>query len=399
MVTTDTHQLVAYYNPDRQLTVALRELTQPSWTTQTLPTTVGWDSHNYVVLALDRDGFIHVSGNMHNVALRYFRSQNPLRLDGFDTPGMIGDRETSVTYPAFFKNQAGILHYSYRDGGSGDGATVWNTYDEVTRSWSRLTAAGLFDGLGEVNAYHNYVPFYGPDGRFHIVFMWRETPVANTNFNISLISSENLVDWETYQGTPVAMPVTPEDTTLGLIVDPVPSGQGLINMGFGLGWDSEERPIVSYHKYDQSGQSQIFDTRLEDDVWQVHQVSPWTDGFRWDLDRTGSLSGDVMAEAVSLDQEGQLMQPVYRSGLGEKTWLVDETTLAVIESLDEHPVSAIAELMRPRTTDPANMVVHLKRYGDYYLRWETLPVNQDQDPGPPYPEPTQLMVYRLGIAP
>ena len=47
------------------------------WTTKAFPTTLGWDSHNYVSLGLDRDRNLHVSGNMHNVALIYFRTSTP----------------------------------------------------------------------------------------------------------------------------------------------------------------------------------------------------------------------------------------------------------------------------------------------------------------------------------
>ena len=41
------------------------------------------------------------------------------------------------------------------------------------------------------------------------------------------------------------------------------------------------------------------------------------------------------------------------------------------------------------------MQVHFKVDGDYYLRWETLPENQDLARNPPLPEPTMLSVYKI----
>ena len=74
LVTTATRQYAAYYDTNRTMTVASRALTSDSWTFARLPSTVGWDSHNYIAMDIDSAGFIHVSGNMHAVPLVYFRS-------------------------------------------------------------------------------------------------------------------------------------------------------------------------------------------------------------------------------------------------------------------------------------------------------------------------------------
>ena len=59
------------------MTIASRALDSNKWQYQLLPTEVGWDSHNYVTMAVDRDGHLHVSGNMHCVQLIYFRTETP----------------------------------------------------------------------------------------------------------------------------------------------------------------------------------------------------------------------------------------------------------------------------------------------------------------------------------
>jgi len=43
------------------MVVAQRALTSDTWTFVTLPTTTGWDSHNYIAMAIDSAGYIHIS--------------------------------------------------------------------------------------------------------------------------------------------------------------------------------------------------------------------------------------------------------------------------------------------------------------------------------------------------
>ena len=66
--TDNGYQCVAYYDTTRRMVVAGRALGSTSWTYTVLPTTTGWDSHNYIELAFDDSGYIHLSGNMHNAS-------------------------------------------------------------------------------------------------------------------------------------------------------------------------------------------------------------------------------------------------------------------------------------------------------------------------------------------
>ena len=65
--TKEKLQCVAYYNTNRRMIVASRSPDSTSWKYTELPTTTGWDSHNYIAMAIDDSGYIHISGNMHNV--------------------------------------------------------------------------------------------------------------------------------------------------------------------------------------------------------------------------------------------------------------------------------------------------------------------------------------------
>lgn len=389
--TKDTFQCVAYYDTLRRMIVASRSTTARTWTRTVLPTTTGWDSHNYIEMAIDDSGYVHISGNMHNVPLIYFRSRQPYSIAAFDRPGMVGTLESSVTYPVFIRGPDKRLLFQYRDGGSGSGTTIWNGYDLRTKRWTRITSQGLFDGEGQVNAYPAD-PVLGPDGCFHVIWMWRDTPVANTNHHLSHIKSRDLVTWQTMAGQSVTLPV--KQSTPGVVVDPITSGHGLINMDFWISWDSNDRAVVTYHRYDASDISQIWNTRRENNSWRIYQTSSWT-SFKWNLDRTGSLSHDIAATPLETDAGGRLLQYyVYRDNI-KRLWVLNETSMRPLSDSIWRPPSGQEEIYRVVSTWPG-MQVNLKKQDEYWIRWESLPINQDQ-PRDTYPSGSTLTVYRMGI--
>jgi BNR repeat-containing family member len=155
LATTEQWQYVAYYDPDRHLTVAARKLTEDVWTYKVLPTTVGWDSHNSIAIAVDEVGRVHVSGNMHNVHLIYFRTAEPWDIASFEqVDSMVGRGEDSATYPEFFRGPAGNLIYAYRDGGSGNGNHILNaTHTPSDLSRARMSC-GTWSGFGGILPTH-----------------------------------------------------------------------------------------------------------------------------------------------------------------------------------------------------------------------------------------------------
>jgi len=56
ILTAPPHQFVAYYDSTRAMIVAQRKLGERSWQKKALPETIGWDSHNYIAMALDSKG-------------------------------------------------------------------------------------------------------------------------------------------------------------------------------------------------------------------------------------------------------------------------------------------------------------------------------------------------------
>ncbi|MGE0759751.1 MAG: BNR-4 repeat-containing protein, partial [Pirellulaceae bacterium] len=75
-------QFAAYYDPDRNLVLAKRRLDSSTWETR-VTTYRGHvqDAHNSISIALDGDGFLHLSWDHHGNKLNYCRSRAPGSLD------------------------------------------------------------------------------------------------------------------------------------------------------------------------------------------------------------------------------------------------------------------------------------------------------------------------------
>ncbi|MDU0352590.1 BNR repeat-containing protein [Paraglaciecola aquimarina] len=219
LLTRGKQQFVAYYDSNRQMTVAHRE-GAGKWRYYKVDSWLGWDSHNYVTMELDATGHLHVMGNMHADAIEYFRTTEPLKVRSLKRVSVMVDTrlEQRMTYPIFMLNNKGELLVKYRDGGSGNGNEIYNIYDTKSQSWSRLHANQFLDGQGLMSGYFEG-PTKGPDGNFHLIWVWRNTPNAATNHSLSYASSPDLVDWVDSSGKPITLPLTLEHTE---VVDPVP---------------------------------------------------------------------------------------------------------------------------------------------------------------------------------
>ncbi len=405
---TDGHvQFIAFYNADRKMTVGTRHLDEEIWTFAhpegvwlesrgRLSSEVGWDSHNSLIMAIDDDGHIHLCGNMHVDPLIYFRTARPRDITSFERiPFMVGKNEDRCTYPVFMRGPNRELIFRFRDGKSGNGVDFYNVYDVKTKTWRRLHDAPLLDGLDRMNAYAR-MPEKGPDGMYHMVWMWRDTPDCATNHSISYARSRDLVAWETGGGEPLDLPITVES---GAIVDPVPPGGGLINMTQSLGFDDQKRAVISYHKHDEGGYTQAYCARLENGEWVFYKVSNWT--YRWEFGGGGSIGAEIRLGGVKVEADGGLSMRYWHKKEGQGSWKLHPKTLQVIGAYPP-PQNRIPDELEQVTSHYPGMTVNLRgargsgtRPGErYVLRWETLDRNRDR-PRKKIPPPTDLRLYIL----
>lgn len=418
LLTHGDRQYVAYYNADRRTVVATRKLDEDRFTEFVLPsksdkppartgpasTIQGWDSHNYLTMAVDSEGNLHLSGNMHASALNYFRTEKPgdiTTLKQFES--MVGQREAHCTYPAFMKAPDGTLLFHYRDGTSGNGDEIYNAYDVKSQKWSRFIETPLVSGAGKCNAYQ-VGPLHGPDGWYHLLWMWRETAAVETNHNLSYARSRDLKNWETADGAPLTLPITPD--TRQTIVDPVPQKGGLHNSAHKMGFDSRGRVVISYYKHDENGDTQAYAARFEDGKWSIHAISQWqgTHVFSGGGSGPSTFGTSIGLGAITQHAPGQLALSYNHWKAGSGLIVIDENTLKPVALAEQPPEQKPwpAELGKVTSDFPgmnvywrgdANKSSDAKR--QYMLRWESLGTNRDRPRTGDLPEKGDLVLYQF----
>lgn len=396
LLTTGGRQFVAYYDSDRRMMVAGRKLGEPQWVYRELPSKVVWDSHNYITMAVDAHGHLHLAGNMHNVPLIYFRTSKPHDITTFErVPALIGRDEQRATYPVFFTGAGGELIFQYRDGSSGNGRYIYNAYDAGSNQWRRLLDQPLIDGEGRRGAYPDNL-VRDKQGVFHLCWVWRDTGDCSTNHDICYARSGDLVHWETSDGSAIVLPMTLSNAEY---VVKIPVRGGLINGNARMGFDAADRPIISYHKFDEAGLTQAYVARKEDDHWVSRQVSRWD--YRWYFEGGGAIEAEIGIGPVQTDAGGRLLMSFRHPRAGRGRWVLDPGTLAVLETLPAQR-ELPAALGKVESNTPGMKVQWAEDAGSpgepgvqYRLRWETLPANRDRPrPGEP-PPPSVLRVLKV----
>lgn len=393
-------QIVAYYDASRQMSVAYKPYPTGNWIYQKLDSYLGWDSHNSVVIGLDERGYIHIVGNLHVNPIVYFKSEHPYDVRSLKRVDFMADKETEsrMTYPEFFNGADGELYFKYRNGRSGSGNEIYNAFNAQTGKWHRLHDTPLVDGEGERNGYF-WGPVLGPDGLFHLSWVWRETPVAASNHDISYAKSKNLVDWQKSDGTPIRLPMKLDNAEFAV---PLPQHSGILNGHTPIGFDHKDRPIISYQAYDTKGDSQLFVARNIAGEWHSHQISNWTDS-RQELNLTGALPTTLtVKKPAQLLENGDVQVFAELNGI-VYAYNLDAETLRVKSS---STIPKIPEALQPFDKDndmplytkPLHQLVQGENFPTadkkFYLAWEALPPNRDKGRAS-IPEPTTLTVHCL----
>lgn len=398
LLTAGETQYVAYYDQHRRMTVASRELGSSQWEYQVLPSKVGWDSHNYITMAVDNDGHLHVSGNMHCVPLIYFQTEQPGDLATLKRSRMTGENEERCTYPKFMRDADHRLVFHYRDGGSGRGNEIYNVYDHKTKRWRRLMDRPLTDGQGLMNAYM-IGPTRGPDGWFHMHWVWRDTPDCATNHHLSYARSKDLLRWESAFGNKIELPILLDQKSLW--VDPIPSGGGIINGAHKLFFDADGRPILTYHKSDADGNMQIYAARPDGGQWRRQVLTDWRKPVTFSGRGSMGFIG-ISIGRLSRAEHGVLTMTYRHRDYGRGRLVLDEKTLRPLDRTIHITPRYPAELDQVQSEFAGAGIRRADDIGDsgdgtvhFMLQWETLGRNRDRPRKQPLPGPSMLRLYKL----
>ncbi len=218
-------QYIAFYNADGVVVVGKRLLTTTKWDLQKTPYKGNVvEAHNAISIAVDGKGYLHMAWDHHNNGLHYCQSLYPGSLALSEILSMTGLSETAVSYPEFYNLPNGNLIFLYREGSSGSGNVVINSYDVLTKKWKQLHQ-NLIYGEGKRNAY--WQACADAKGRIYISWVWRENPDVASNHDLCYACSDDGgVSWKKSTGEVYQLPVTASSAEYCLHL---PQGSDLIN--------------------------------------------------------------------------------------------------------------------------------------------------------------------------
>lgn len=257
-------QYAAYWDDERQVSVARRRLPDGEWLVASLPgyqrtenTNRGvagpiargfGDSHEKVSMGISPDGVIHLAFDHHVSTLHYRTSKLPVANDpaahawtadlfGPVRDNLGGPKIASVTYPGFSSDGKDFVLYLRLNGGSGSadshifsyGGGRWNVNTEPA---SKLIDKRWSGGDKTVNAYPHGLVMH--NGRWHLTWCWRDTPDAKTCHDLCYAYSDDQgKTWRTNDGQEVARTGDKSITanSPGISVWEIPTGTRYVNGG------------------------------------------------------------------------------------------------------------------------------------------------------------------------
>ena len=257
-------QYAAYWDDARQVSVARRKLPDGAWSVVSLPgyqraesgdrgkggaVSRGFgDGHEKVSMGISPDGVIHLMFDHHLSTLRYRTSKLPVAADpaahtwGAELFGPLrnhlgGPKIEYVTYPSFHSDGKSFLLYLRLGGGSGSANSHLFSYQNGRWLVNTEAASKFIDkkwkgGDKTVNAYPNGLVFQ--NGRLHMTWCWRDTPVANTCHDLCYAYSDDRGrTWRNNEGQVIGKTglrfINPESP--GVSVWPIPKGGKYQNGG------------------------------------------------------------------------------------------------------------------------------------------------------------------------
>lgn len=218
------------------------------------------DGHNEFIVGLDKDGYIHVMGNMHNNTLRYWRSAKPYSItDGFKRHFGVIPGEFSYYY--FRKSQKGELFMCcrasakipwYGEGSRGVGLFKYNC---DSKKWESLGAIAetckrpviYWEPSLSYHMYKSDIRFDKKD-RLHFTVLSETKDGENTaSHAVYAYSDDYGKTWKRADGTELSLPMNTHNTDIiKRLEGKGQATKGAIAEHTSILLDRKDRPAVLY---------------------------------------------------------------------------------------------------------------------------------------------------------
>ncbi|RYG50437.1 MAG: neuraminidase, partial [Chitinophagaceae bacterium] len=209
--------------------------------------------------------------------------------------------EKRVSYPEFHQLPGKGLLFFYRDGGSGNGNLVMNSYDARQKKWKRVQK-NLLDGEGKRNAY--WQAHVNNKGFIYLSWVWRETPDVASNHDLCFaLSKDGGISWERSTGEKYALPITAASAEYACRIPPQSE---LINQTSMYADDQNNIVIAGYWKDADSNIPQYHLIYNQGESWKVKTLN-----FRktpFSLNGTGSKKIPIARPQVIMENQNNKLK-------------------------------------------------------------------------------------------
>lgn len=341
--TAHNYQYTAFYVDTRTLRVVKRNLDNSSENNEIETFDIKSeynlkDAHNSISLAMDRQGYLHLSYDHHGSTLHYRRSVKPYQIDEWcDELSMTGENEEKVTYPTFIMphNNTPLL-ILYRDGNWKRGSAYLKYYDESLKSWFDYFTpilSGADQQPWTSNAYWNN-PVMDQYGCLHLSYTWRTDYFSDeqliNNINIDYAKSFNQgFNWLTSKNQPYNLPITQVNSET---VWPISPGSNHINQT-SMALDSKGYPHIVFYANDKNDVLQYQHIWFNGTSWQHSWVSERTEGFK--LVGGGALQLPISRPEILIDRD-DTVYIIYRAEDTEQRLVANYITAPSYEFYSEN---------------------------------------------------------------
>ncbi len=245
VLTHGGRQYVGYYDANRRVCIARRRLPDGDWNIVRFDDYdfQSNDAHNVISIGIcPADGTIHLAFDHHVHPLHYRMSEKGAADRTKWNPDLFGPvrsymeegKEIRVTYPRFFQTPDGGLQFCYRRGGSGNGDRMLVDYNSATGKWTGTrqidSRAGKFtDYMGTSSSRCSYPNGYnyGPEGRLHVTWVWRESSQGSNHDLMYCYSEDGGHNWRNNTGELLEGPARVDSP--GIKVVAISRAYGLMN--------------------------------------------------------------------------------------------------------------------------------------------------------------------------